>query len=146
MKQRAAVPSTVVVFLAMSGCGSGTMHSRDLALDAMTITAAHSGSSANRVVRAELAPLQEMSLDAALSQLRPEWFRINPSSRQISEPARALVYVDNAYAGELGILRLIPVSAVIEVSLLGPSVARDRFGLGCRCAAGAILVVTRNIK
>jgi hypothetical protein len=123
------------------------IHSKDVApLDAMTITAARGGSSANRVVHAELARLQETSLDAALSQLRPEWFRVNPSSRQISGPARASVYIDEVYTGELGILRLVPVSAVIDVSYLGPSAARDRFGLGCQCAAGAIVVVTRNRK
>jgi hypothetical protein len=102
--------------------------------------------SANRVVRADLASLQETSLDAALSQLRPEWLRVSPSSRQIAEPARASVYIDNVYTGDLGILRLVPVSDVIEVSFLGPSAARDRFGLGCQCAAGAIVVVTRTIK
>jgi hypothetical protein len=147
MKYRAVVPSTVVMLVAVSGCSSAMMHSSDVApLGAMTITAARGGSSANRVGRAELAPLQETPLDAALSQLRPEWFRVNPSSRQISEPARASVYIDNAYSGDLGVLRLVPVSAVIDVSFLGPSAARDRFGVGCPCAAGAILVVTRNIK
>jgi hypothetical protein len=96
--------------------------------------------------RADLASLQETSLDAALNQLRPEWLRVSPSSRQVAEPTHASVYIDNVYTGDIESLRLVPVSAVIEVSFLGSSAARDRFGLGCRCAAGAIVVVTRNTK
>ena len=146
MNHRAAVPSIVVVLVALSGCSSGRVHASDVApLSVMTVPV-RNGSSANRVVGAELASLQETSLDAALSQLRPEWLRVSPSSRQIAEPTRASVYIDNVYTGDAGTLRLVPVSAVIEVSFLGPSAARDRFGLGCQCAAGAIVVVTRNTR
>lgn len=147
MKRRAAVPTLVIAVVAVSGCASGMIHASDVAsLEVITIAPAHVASSANRVVRAELASLQETSLDAALSQLRPEWFRVNPSSRQVSEPARASVYIDNQFAGAPETLRFVPVSAVIDVSYLGASAARDRFGPGCPCAAGAILVVTRNTR
>ena len=146
MKRRTTATSIVGAFVALSGCGSGMIHANDVApLGVMTVPA-RNASLANRVVRADLASLQETSLDAALSQLRPEWLRVRPSSRQVAEPARASVYIDNVYTGDLGILRLVPVSAVIEVSFLTPSAARDRFGLGCQCAAGAIVVVTRNTK
>jgi hypothetical protein len=134
VKHRTAATAIVGTFVALSGCGSGVIHASDAAsLGVMTVPA-------------RSASLQETSLDAALSQLRPEWLRVSPSSRQIAEPARASVYIDNVYTGDLGILRLVPVSDVIEVSFLGPSAARDRFGLGCQCAAGAIVVVTRTIK
>jgi hypothetical protein len=147
MKHRTAVTSVVVMLVATSGCASGIIHSTELApLDVMTIRPAHSGSSANRVARSELAPLQETSLEAALRQLRPEWLRVNPSSRQGIEPTRASVYINDVYAGELEELRLVPVPAVIDVTYLAPSAARDRFGSGCACAAGAVVVVTRHMK
>lgn len=146
MRHPAKATWIVGAFVALSGCGSGMIHASDVApLGVMTVPA-RNGSFANRVVRTDLASLQETSLDAALSQLRPEWLRVSPSSRQVADPARASVYIDNVYTGDIGILRLIPVSAVIEASFLGPSAARDRFGLGCQCAAGAIVVVTRSTK
>ena len=146
MKRRAAATSIMGAFVALSGCRSGMIHSSDVAPFGVMTVPARNASLANRVVRADLASLQETSLDAALSQLRPEWLRVSPSSRQVADPAHASVYIDNVYTGDIGILRLIPVSAVIEASYLGPSAARDRFGLGCQCAAGAIVVVTRNTK
>jgi hypothetical protein len=145
MRHRATA-TWIVGFVGLSGCGSGMVHGGDVAPLAVMTVPARNASLANRVVRADLASLQETSLDAALSQLRPEWFRVSPSSRQVAEPTHASVYIDNVYTGDIGSLRLVPVSAVIEVSFLGSSAARDRFGLGCQCAAGAIAVVTRNTK
>jgi hypothetical protein len=69
---------------------------------------------------------------------------VNPSSRQVTAAARASVYVDDVYTGELEALRLIPVSAVVDARLLAPSVAHDQFGPGCRCGAGVIVVTTRR--
>jgi hypothetical protein len=146
MRQRAATTWIVGAFATLSGCGSGMIHAGDVApLGVMTVPA-HATSLANRVGRADLESLQETSLDAALSQLRPEWLRVSPSSRQVADPTHASVYIDNVYAGDIGILRLVPVSTVIEVSFLGSSAAHDRFGSGCQCTAGAIVVVTRNSR
>jgi hypothetical protein len=147
MKNRAVVRLGMPMLIAVSGCSAGMTHSSEVApIDMVSTGPTYNGSSANRVVRAELAPLRETSLDAALRRLRPEWLRVSPSNRQGTEPARASVYIDNAYAGELETLLLIPASAVIDVSYLGPSAALDRFGSGCRCPGGVILVLIRNIK
>jgi hypothetical protein len=144
MKNWAAVSSKVVALVAMSACASGPVRSSDLsAFDVIAIAPAIA-STANVVAHAELAPLQEASIEEALRQLRPEWLRVNPSSRRVAEPARASVYVNDVYAGELETLRLIPVSAVIDARFLAPSAARDQFGPGCRCAAGIILIATRR--
>ena len=83
-----------------------------------------------------------MSLDDALRRLRPEWFRLPGSGRQAAEPAIVSVYVDLVYAGGVDALRLVPVPAVRGVRYLTPSAARDRFGTGCPCAGGVILVST----
>jgi hypothetical protein len=147
MKHRAVVRLAMLMLVAVSGCSSGMIRSSNVApIDMASTGPSYNGSSANRVLRAELAPLRETSLDAALRRLRPEWLRENPSNRQGTESARASVYIDNAYAGELETLSLIPASAVMDVSYLGPSAALDRFGSGCRCPAGVILVLIRNTK
>lgn len=147
MKHRAVVRLAMLMLVAVSGCSSGMIRSSNVApIDMASTGPSYNGSSANRVLRAELAPLRETSLDAALRRLRPEWLRENPSNRQGTKPARASVYIDNAYAGELETLSLIPASAVIDVSYLGPSSALDRFGSGCRCPGGVILVLIRNAR
>lgn len=144
MRTCAAVLAKVGALVAISGCATGPLRSSDLsAFDVITIAPAHA-STATLVARSELAPLQEASLEEALRQLRPEWLRVNPSSRQITEAARASVYVNDVYAGELDALRLIPVSAVIDARFLAPSAARDQLGPGCRCAAGVIAIATRR--
>jgi hypothetical protein len=143
--QRCVVASSLAVTLLVgSGCTAAIVHPIDSSLDATLMIAAHGESSGNHVARAELLPLQEISIDEALRQIRPEWLRVNPASRPTPEPARASVYVDDLYVGELDALRLIPVSAVTDLRFLAPSVARDRLGPGCHCSAGVILVMTRT--
>lgn len=145
MRHHSATPSILVAVIAMSGCSSALVHSSDLApLDVITVAPAHDGSSANRVSHAELVALHETSVEEALRQLRPEWLRVRPSSRQVGEPAHASVYIDNIYAGGLEVLALVPASVVIDVRFLAASSARDQFGSGCRCDAGVILVATRK--
>jgi hypothetical protein len=144
-RQRATASSIVVLGIVVSGCTSGMVgSSAPTALEAMAFASTRHESSMSHVGHSELVPLQEKSLEDALTQVRPEWLRVNSSARQVAEPARASVYVDNLYVGELDALRLIPVSAVIDLRFLAPSAARDRFGSGCRCAGGVILVLTRN--
>lgn len=100
-------------------------------------------STANQIGRVELAPHDDASLEGVLQRLRPEWLRVNPSSRQIAEPARASIYIDDAYMGEPAVLRAVPVAAVMNVWFLRPLEAVGRFGAGCHCAGGVILVQTR---
>jgi len=144
MRHHVVASSLAVTLLVGSGCTAAIVHPSGSPLDATLMIAAHGESSGNHVAHAELLPLQEISIDEALRQIRPEWLRVNASSRATVEPARASVYVDDLYVGELDALRLIPVSAVTDLRFLAPSVARDRFGSGCHCSAGVILVMTRT--
>jgi hypothetical protein len=144
MQHGIVASSLAVALLVSSGCTAAILHPIDSPLDATLMIAAHGESSSNHVPHAELLPLQEISIDEALRQIRPEWLRVNASSRATVEPARASVYVDDLYVGELDALRLIPVSAVTDLRFLAPSVARDRLGPGCHCSAGVILVMTRT--
>jgi hypothetical protein len=130
----------VVAWLGISGCartiGSSRTASGVAGLDRGKPTADH-------ITHAELAALDRESLDAALLHLRPAWLRLNPSSRQVSALARASIYIDDVYSGETTALRLVPTAAVMDAWYLTPFVALGRFGPGCRCAGGVILVQTR---
>jgi len=67
------------------------------------------------------------------------------SSRGINEQtARASVYTDGTYSGEIDILKTIPTEVVIDARYLPPVEARNRFGSDCHCAGGVILVRTRG--
>lgn len=101
----------------------------------------------DRVSGAELKALGDLSLDQALSRLRPNFLRINPSAR--TRPGStdfATIYIDNSYAGTPDVLRLVPVAVVEEVFFLNPSAAHDRFGAYCSCSAGVIVVNTHRSK
>lgn len=94
--------------------------------------------------RRDMAAFEGRALGEALMQLRPDWLRVNPSSRSADGTSRAVVYVNDVPAGGTGALQSIPSGVAVEVRLLSPSEARARYGLGCRCPAGAILVRTRT--
>jgi hypothetical protein len=94
----------------------------------------------------DLSPVDQLSLDAALRQLRPEWFRLPASPPLAAMPTIVAVYIDLVYSGGIDALRLVPVSAVRDVRHLTPSAARDRFGPWCPCSGGVILVTTRKTQ
>jgi hypothetical protein len=108
------------------------------------LTAAHRTPQSSSVDRTELSALETESLYDALQRLRPEWFRVNPSSREPVELRRAVVYIDQVYYGELNELSLVPVAAVTGIRYLAPSQARHAFGSTCVCAGGVVLVLTRR--
>jgi hypothetical protein len=129
----------------MAACLSrGSRATQPLLTGAIVATPANRSLHARCVDRAEIAPFEQESLDEALRRLRPAWLRVSPSQRGISEPARASVYTDDNYSGELDVLRNIPASVAIDVRYLPPVEARNRFGPGCRCAGGVILVRART--
>jgi hypothetical protein len=98
----------------------------------------------NTVDLEALSSAGSASLYETLVKLRPEWFRVNPTMRHATEPARAVAYIDDVYSGELTTLAFVPAVAVIEVRYLPPSQARDVFGSACRCAGGVVRVFTRQ--
>jgi hypothetical protein len=91
----------------------------------------------------DLAQVQDATLDEALMRLRPEWFRYASSAYSASESARVVVYVDDVLTGAPETLRDVPIRAVVDVRYLRASAARNRFGSGCPCEAGAVVVRTR---
>jgi len=144
MRGRTATPA-IAILMTISGCGAATqLANYQVPIGVLTMAPGRDEPPTTHVGRAELLALQETSLETALERLRPEWLRVNPSSRQVEAQATASVYVDDMYMGGLESLRLVPVATVVELRYLSPSRANDWFGTGCRCGAGVIFVTTRN--
>jgi hypothetical protein len=94
---------------------------------------------------AELRGARATNVEDALRQFRPEFLRNGqqPDARTMGVLLPS-VYVDGVYTGTTDVLRMIPVGAVIAVRRLSASAAHDRFGAGCPCGGGVLLVTTRR--
>jgi hypothetical protein len=102
-------------------------------------------SSLTQIAGTELRNANGTNVEDALRQFRPEFLRANTAyDGRSMRPIAPSVYVDGVLTGTTDVLRMIPVSAVIEVRRLSASAAHDRFGTACRCAGGALLVTTRR--
>ena len=134
----------LIVPLLASACGPAVAASAHSTYEQRALVPVGRQSSSDRVARAELAPLADLTFEEALRRLRPEWLRPSPTTRQAAEPGVASVYVNDAYVGGLDALRLIPIDAVTNARYLTPSAARSWFGMFCHCAGGVILVSTRT--
>lgn len=98
-----------------------------------------------RVGEDELNALPNQSLAQALMRVRPDFLRPNAvRGALLGAVARPSIYIDNAYAGTMEELQLVPTSVVTEVLFLAPSAAHDRFGASCACDAGVLVVTTRR--
>jgi hypothetical protein len=76
----------------------------------------------------------------ALRNLRPNWFRRNPTTLRPQAEGDIVVYLDQSRLGGPEALRTIAVSSVTAVRYYNPSEAQSRFGLGH--LHGAIQVIT----
>ena len=94
----------------------------------------------------DLSGVRDLTLDAVVRRLRPEWLRLNPVLRQPSPPQSASVYMENSYLGALDVLFLVQASEARSIEYLSPMVARGRFGAACPCGAGAIVIHKRDSK
>lgn len=117
----------VTLLLALGGCASGGGGGGD--------TARPEGSTSNRIVRAELEPLVELSAMQAIQRLRSRWLRNRPGLR--TEP---VLYVDGSRRGGLDELDSLRAADVEQIDYMNSSDASTRFGTGH--SAGAILVTT----
>jgi hypothetical protein len=150
--QSAPAPRTIVFTMCaillvppiVSACGPALSASQGTSYEQRMLAPVGRQAPSDRVDRAELAAANEVNFDEALRRLRPEWMRSAPTTRQAAEPGVASVYVNDAYAGGLDALRLIPIDAVTNARYLTPTAARSWFGMFCPCTGGAILVSTRH--
>ncbi|HET6681660.1 MAG TPA: hypothetical protein VFG84_10705 [Gemmatimonadaceae bacterium] len=126
MNRRNALATIAGVVLCW-GCSSARMHG--------------STSSANVIVRDELASLGSMGTLEALQRLRPRFLQPRAASGAMSRSAEyPRVYLDNVRLESVNDLRTVPVSEVFEIRYLDSSDATTRYGTGH--TAGAILVTT----
>jgi hypothetical protein len=91
------------------------------------------GASSNRIVRAELEPLGQISALRAIERLRPSWLR----SRSGDTP---VLYVDGSRRGSANDLSSMMATEVEQLEYMSASDATNRYGTGH--AGGAILVQT----
>jgi len=91
---------------------------------------------------AELIATQETNAADAIAKLRPDFMR----GRMVAgfQPSEVAVYVDEAYLGDVSVLRLIPIDPITEIRFESSSETFARFGLMCHCRGGAIFVSTRR--
>lgn len=94
------------------------------------------------LTRADLASANVNSPGDAIIKLRP-YFLQGSTRNQLGGPPEIDLYVDNVYDGSgIASVNTIPLKASREIRFLHPAEARFRFGVTCRCAAGAIQVTT----
>lgn len=146
-------PLVCAVMILAAACAPATVSSGEqvtlsswvIAADVST-AAALSHSSASHLRRMDFISVQGTSVADAVTQLRPEWLRSNPSSAQAGEFVRPSIYVDKTYVGGPEELRFVPLDAAMDLQFLAPSAASDQFGPGCRCTGGVIVVLTRRVR
>jgi len=117
------------LLLGLGGCASGGGGGSD------GDSARPAGATTNRIVRAELEPLVELSAMQAIQRLRSRWLRNRPGLR--TEP---VLYVDGSRRSGLAELESLRASDVEQMEYMSSTDASTRFGTGH--SAGAILVTT----
>lgn len=101
------------------------------------------GTSHDRVISSsELASSSSTTIHEAIDRLRPAWLgdRDTPGGRMAPAPS---VYMNRLYLGGSDVLATVRVRDVVEVRLISPDLARDRYG--SRNPAGVIELVTRDV-
>lgn len=134
----------LVIPLALCACASVGQGTPTSSYEQRALAPVGRQSSSDHVAPQELATVTDGNLEDALRRIRPEWMRPSPTTRQAAEPGLASVYLNDAYAGGLDALRLIPIEAVTSARYLTPTAARSWFGMFCRCNGGVILISTRT--
>ena len=142
---RSTRTASIAIVVALAACVSNSNRGNPVMVGAASSPALSEGPRALYIGRAELTNAGHETLADVVLRLRPDWLRWNPTLRGMTgEPARASVYTDGIYSGETDVLRTIPPEVVVDARYLPPVEAHNRFGSGCRCAGGVILVRTRN--
>lgn len=128
----------------LTSCLGGTGRSERAAIDGNS-TSMHSARSL--LTREELerhGVMESEPLAEILSRHRPEFLRPRNPSMRATEGQAPVVYVGRSRAGDLDVLRSIPMAMVEEVRFLSPSEARSRFGDLHSHAGGAIVITLRT--
>jgi hypothetical protein len=101
-----------------------------------------SGGSAGVLTREQLIETRQANLYAAIDALRARWLRPRAQTT-LTQVNEVMVYMNDAPYGDVGLLRSLPVDAVLEVRYLSASEATGRYGTNVG-SSGLILVRTTN--
>ena len=113
-----------------------------VALVAACASAPRPGVNHDRVITStELRSSANDTMYEAIDRLRPAWLGGESVGR--SGTTRPSVYMNRLYLGGPGELERVRVRDVVEVRLISPRLALDRYGADN--PAGAIEVVTRDV-
>ena len=93
------------------------------------------GATSNRIVRAELSELGQLSGLEAVQRLRPRWLRARGGGTPV-------LYVDGARRGTTRDLDAISSTEIEQMEYMSSADASNRFGTGHQ--GGAVLVSTRR--
>lgn len=123
---RYALSLAIALTLGLAGCASGGGSGGDGA----------PRGTANRIIRAELEPLQQLDAYQAIQRLRPNWLRTRGSQ------APQVMVDGSRQAGGLDVLRSYRAADIEEIRFMSGTDATTRFGTGYD--GGAILISTRR--
>lgn len=112
----------VALSLGLAGCAAGGGSS-----------SRPEGATTNRIVRAELTPLGQITPMQAIERLRPRWLQ----SRGGEQP---VLHIDGTRRGSLNELNSYQLSDIQQMEYMSASDATTRFGTGY--GGGAIMITT----
>lgn len=130
------VALALAVALVGAGCGLLLTGCR---LSTPRVAGVHAVVESRRVVRADQFPDRGSVYDV-IASMRPEFLRPRPSARLPHTSVFPAAYLDGVLLDDLGLLRQIPVTWVVEVRYLNPPEAMMRFWRNHE--AGALAVTT----
>jgi len=108
---------------------------------AATSSASSSRGGANLLTQADLLQTNTASVFEAIQQARPQWLQARGAGR-IGEPAEVLVFVNDAPAGDIGVLRSWRITDILDVRFLTATDAATRYGTTAE-SGGVIVMRTR---
>ena len=134
--------AVLIPFIGLDACQPP---SPTVGLPALPLSSQENESSrSTRLTEPALRSVDAANAEELVRRLRPEFIRARPVPRDMTGTVMfPAVFIDGIYSGGPDVLRLVPVSAVVEIQYLDASRAQD-LGPRCDCRVGAIAVITRR--
>lgn len=126
-------PLLLLVVLLAAGCGARAPQDAAVAPSAAR--------SSNVITREEIADSGLTNMHEVIERLRPNFLRSRGPNSIMQQTEQVVVYLDDVYGGDVGMLRSIDANTVRRVEFVsGPDTG---FRFGRNHSSGAIHIVTR---
>jgi hypothetical protein len=99
----------------------------------------------NHITAAELQGVEAKTTLDAVRRLHPEFLRGSSRAPSLTETPSPSVYVNRTLVGDASWLAMIPIEEIKDIEFLHPVEARMRFGSGCQCGGGVLVVQTERL-